>query len=42
MVAQTDVCIYVFVYVCVVMCVRLSAAGGLTTWHPDVELEGLL
>lgn len=31
-----------FVYVCVVMCVYLGAAGVQTTWHPDVEPEVLL
>lgn len=36
MVAWTDV-----LYMCVrvVMCVYLGAAGGQTTWHPDVEQE---
>ncbi len=38
MVAWTDVCICV----CVVICVCLGAAGGQTTWHPDVEQEMLL
>lgn len=40
MVAWTDVCICVCV--CGVMCVCLGAAGGRTTWHPDVEQDVLL
>lgn len=37
-----DVYICVRVFMCVVMCVCLGAAGGQTTWHPDVEQDVLL
>lgn len=30
------------VFMCVVICVSLGAAGGQATWHPDVEHEVLL
>lgn len=38
---RARVCVPMCVYICSSVCVCLGAAGGQTTWHPDVEQDVL-